>query len=144
MSIWPFKKQRDVNQLIFDCAEYRRPEDQKELITLLLRTELFAPVVSGAPNLPDGTRHVVGANDSIQLMTARLGNLNCVAFFTDQSDTRLRHPCISMGGEEAMRMVLKAKADGIAIQNNKTSYFGLDAQGIREALIPKTTERSAQ
>ena len=31
-------------------------------------------------------------------------------------------------------MVLKAKADGIAIQNNKTSYFGLDAQGIRDAL----------
>ena|ERR1051325_1311105 len=134
MSIWPFKKQRDVNQLIFDCAEYSRPADQKELIALLLRTELYAPVVSGAPNLLNGTRYVVGANDSIQLATARLGNLNCVAFFTDRSDTRLQHPSISMTGEEAMRMVLKAKADGIAIQNNKTSYFGLDAQGIRDAL----------
>jgi hypothetical protein len=39
-----------------------------------------------------------------------------------------------MTGEEAMRMVLKAKADGIMIQNTKTSYFGLDAQGIRDAL----------
>ncbi len=133
MSIWPFKKQRDVNQLIFDCAEYHHPADRKELIAVLMRTELFSPVVSGAPNVPNGTRHVVGANDSIQLATARLGDLNCVAFFADRSDVRLRHPCISMSGEEAMRMVLKARADGIAIQS-KTSYFGLDAQGIRKAL----------
>jgi hypothetical protein len=134
VSIWPFKKQRDVNQLIFDCAEFRRPADQRELIALLLRTELFAPVVSGAPNLPNGSQHVVGAGDSIQLATARLGSLNCVAFFTNRSDARLAHPCASMTGEEAMRMVLKAKADGIMIQNTKTSYFGLDAQGIRDAL----------
>ncbi len=33
-----------------------------------------------------------------------------------------------------MKMVLKTDADGIVIQNNTTSYFGLDAQGIREAL----------
>ena len=134
IGFWPFKKQRDINQLIFDYAEYHRPRDRDELIALLMRTELFAPVISGAPDLPNGTRYVVGANDSIQLMTARLGNLNCVAFFTDQSDTRLQPPFISMTGEEAMRMVLEAKADGIAIQNNKTSYFGLDAQGIRKAL----------
>ena len=131
MSIWPFKKQRDVNQLIFDCAEYHHPADRKELIAVLMRTELFSPVVSGAPVVR--TRHDDGAKHSIQPATARLCDLNCVAFLADRSDVRLRHPCISMSGEEAMRMVLKARADGIAIQS-KTSYFGLDAQGIRKAL----------
>jgi len=132
--MWPFKQNRDVNQLIFDYAEHRRPADLRELIVLLRQTELFAPVVSGAPNAPSGTKYVVSADDAIQLQTARLGNLNCVAFYTDRSDARLQHPCVSMTGEEALSMVLRANADGIAIQNNKTSYFGLDAQGIREAL----------
>lgn len=134
MNIWPFKKQRDVNQLIFDCAEYRRPADQKELVALLMRTELFAPVLSGAPSLSNGVRHIVSTDDAIQIATARIGSLNCVAFYTDRSDARLSHPCISMSGDEAMRMTLKAKADGIVIQNTKTSYFGLDAQGIRDVL----------
>jgi len=132
--MWPFKQNRDVDQLIFDYAEHRRPADMRELIALLRQTELFAPVVSGAPSVPSGTKYVAGAHDAIQLRTARLGNLNCVAFYTHRSDARLQHPCVSMNGEEAMRMVLKANADGIAIQNNKTSYFGLDAQGIREAI----------
>jgi hypothetical protein len=132
--MWPFKKERDINQLIFDCAEYKKAADTKQLTECLMRAELFAPVASGAPNVPDGTRYLVGSNDSIQLSTARIGDLNCVAFYTDRNDSRLRRPFISMTGKEAMQMVLKANADGMAIQNNKASYFGFNAQGIREAL----------
>ena len=132
--MWPFKKKRDINQLIFDCAEYRRAADMQELIACLLHTELFAPVASGLPVLPNGTRYLVGANDSIKLFTARIGNLSCVAFYTDRSDVRLQHPCISLTGEEAMRMILEANADGIGIQNNKTSHCGFDRQRIREIL----------
>jgi len=132
--MWPFKKKRDVNQLIFDCAEYHRSADMEELIACLMHTELFAAVASGLPVLPNGTRYLVGENDSIKLFTAGIGNLVCVAFYTDRSDVRLRHPCISLTGKEAMEMVLKANADGIAIQNNKNSHCGFDAQTIREML----------
>jgi len=132
--MWPFKRKRDINQLIFDCAEHRRSADAQELIACLMHTELFAPIASGAPNLPDGTRYVVGANDSIRIFSAQLGNLSCMAFYTDRNDVRVRRPYLSMTGIEAMKMVLKANAGGILIQNNKTAYFGLDAQGIREAL----------
>jgi hypothetical protein len=96
--MWPFKRRRNVNQLIFDYAEYRRPADIKELVSVLRQTEFFASVVSGAPNLANGTRYVTGAADAIQLSTARLGNLNCVAFYTDRSDPRLQYPCVSMTG----------------------------------------------
>lgn len=128
------QKQRDVDQLIFDCAEYHRPADQKELIALLRSTELFAPVRSAEPKLPIGVSYIVRADDTIQIATARIGSLNCVVFFTNRNDARLSQPCLSMSGDEAMRMALKAKADGIVIQNSKTSYFGLDAQGIQDAL----------
>ena len=140
MTIWPFKKprdlkqERDLNQLIFDYAEYQRPADKRELIALLKRTELFALLATDAPQVPNGTRYVTGPNDSIALKTAQLGDLHCTAFFTDRSiDPRLQQGCISMNGEEALRMVLKAGADGIVVQG-RTSYFGLDAQGIRDAL----------
>jgi len=136
VNIWPFKKKRDVNQLMFDCAEYHRPADRRELVALLMRTELFAPACSGLPDLPNGTRHTTGPDDSLQLMMARVGDLSCVAFYTDKSKTPSHLGCISLTGEEAMRMVLKSKADGITIQNNKESptYFALDAQAIRHAL----------
>jgi hypothetical protein len=39
-----------------------------------------------------------------------------------------------MNGREAMEMVLNANADGMVIQINQSSYFGLNAQGIRNAL----------
>jgi hypothetical protein len=134
--MWPFtkpKKPRDVNQLIFDCAEYHRPKDTQELIACLMRTELFAAVSDG-PNLPNGTRYLVGPNDKMKVAACKIGNLHCVAFYTDRIDTRLRHPCIGLTGEEVMRMVLKSDADGFVVQNNKNSYFGLERQGIRDAL----------
>src|SRR5262245_38529651 len=115
--MWPFKRKRNINQLIFDYAEHRRSADTQELIACLMHTELFAPIASGAPNLPDGTRYVVSAADSIQVFSVQLGDLRCIAFYTDRSDDRLRGACLSMTGAEAMRMVLKTDADGIVIQN---------------------------
>jgi len=106
----------------------------RELITLLRHTELFAQVLGGAPNLPNGTQHVVGPNENIQIATGQINGLNPVAFFVDPKDSRLRRPFLSMSGLEAMKMVLKMNADGIVIQNNKNSHFGLNAQGVREAL----------
>jgi len=136
MSIWPFNKrvQRDVDQLIFDCAEHHRPSDQKELIARLMHTVLFAPVASGAPNLPEGTRHVVREDDAIRLFTVPVGNLNCLAFYTSRAAAPRDCSSISMSGKAAMRMVLQVKADGISTQNSRNSYLALDAQSIRHAL----------
>src|SRR5262245_58535435 len=79
-----------------------RPADRKELIALLKRSELFALLATDAPHLPNGTRYVTGPEDSIALKTAQLGDLYCVAFFTDRSiDPRLQQGCVSMNGEEA-------------------------------------------
>jgi hypothetical protein len=79
---WLFKKKRDINQLIFDCAEHRNAEDERELVALVMEAELFAPVIIGARNVPDETRYVVGPHDVIGLGTARLGELNMTLFYT--------------------------------------------------------------
>jgi len=100
MPLWPFKKPRDLNQLIFDYAEHQRPADKKELVALLKRTELFAPLASDVSHIPPGKPYVIGPDDSIGLKTAQLGGLICVVFFTDRSDPRLQGPCASMNGEE--------------------------------------------
>src|SRR5262245_418377 len=97
--MWPFKmRPRDFNALIFDYAEYHRPADLRELIARLKQIELFAQVISGAPNLPDGTQHVVGQNDKIQIQTVKIGGRNLVAFYVDAADARLRRPFVSMNG----------------------------------------------
>ena len=141
VDFWPFRE-RDVNELMYDCVEYGRPTDKQKLVALLMNAELFSPVFSGPPDLPNGTRDTVSPGGSIRLTSVRVGEWVCVPFYTDRSKAPQHLRLISMTGEEAMRMVLKMEAGGISIQNNKKSpsCYTLSAQGIREVLASISTD----
>lgn len=86
------------------------------------------------PLLPPGTKYVTKAEDRVRIRTVTISGLKLVLFYTAKSDSRLGPSFISMSGREAFAMTLKSGEEGIAIQNSKTSWFGLNRQGITDAL----------
>ncbi|MDX2111884.1 MAG: hypothetical protein SFY80_16770 [Verrucomicrobiota bacterium] len=131
--MWPFTD-KDLDSLIYDYAEKKRPGDMRKLLKLLACAELFAPVISGLPDNPVGMKYIVGAGDRIQIRTVEVSGLKLVLFYTSKTDARLGTSFISMTGREAFEMVIKAEEGGIAVQNARTSWFGLDRQGVLDAI----------
>src|SRR6202043_1790478 len=105
----PKPDRRDMDQLIFDLAEHgNRPADLSELYRRMAGIEVFAKVLSANFPLQNGTRHIVGPGQNLQIQSASLPTgQNMAQFFVDKADPRLRPQFVGMSPREACEMVLK-------------------------------------
>jgi hypothetical protein len=129
MSFRIFGDRRDINQVIFDIAQYNRPRDHRRLFELLRDRKLFASIASSNVPLEDGRQFIVAAGDNIQLRTGSLPNgMSCVVFYVDRSDSRLGPQSAAMTAREAFEMVLKTQLDALLIQNAQNSWVAFPRQ----------------
>ena len=119
--------ERDINQLIYDYAEYGRQRDYARIIKKLPSLTLYSSVRS--TNLPiyHGMQHVTKPGDQIAIQAA---NVPCcgkmVLFFADRRNPRLGSPYIGTPFPEACKMsMLSPDSAGVMIYNDKESYIGL-------------------
>ena len=123
----PSPDERDVNQLIFDLAEYgNRRADVQELYRRLPSMELFAKVLeANFPIETSGTEHVIGSDEKLGIQAASLpSGQTVVQFFVDRSDPRLQPEYVSMRPREACEMVLKMdNLDGLMLCNPTDSWI---------------------
>ena len=118
-----FKDKRDIDQLIFDIAEHKRPRDHKRLFQLLQGRELFTSVASSNIPFEDGKSITVKAGDVINLKTAKLPNgMVGIVFFIHRGDSRLGEPYAGFAVRDALDMVIKTNADAMLIQNEGDSW----------------------
>ncbi len=124
-----FGDRRDINQVIFDIAQYHRPRDHQRLFKLLSDRELFVSIASSNIPLEDGRRLIVASDDSIQLRTGSLPNgMACAVFYVDRSDSRLGPRYAAMTAREAFEMVSKTPLDALLIQNAQDSWVAFPRQ----------------
>ncbi|HEX8463333.1 MAG TPA: hypothetical protein VF627_01830 [Abditibacterium sp.] len=116
---------RNLNQLIFDFAEYQRVDDMKMIYRRLSELELFAPALS-ANFILNGERTVIEAGMELKVPTVQIQGLLFAAFFVNKTDPRLGDRFISMNIVEAFGMIEKTNhLTGVAFYNDKESFFGI-------------------
>lgn len=118
-----FKDRRDINQVIFDIAESKRPRDHRRLFELLRGRELFTSIASSNVPFENGQRITVGSGDSIQLETGMLPTgVSCAVFYVDRADSRLGRSYAGLAAGEAFEMVSKSDLGALLIQNSQNSW----------------------
>jgi hypothetical protein len=123
------KDSPDIDQVIYDIAEFSRPRDRERLFELLRGRELFMPVASSTVPPEDGRQVVVGPGDQIKVNMAKLPNgMTCVVLFVDRQDSRLGPRCAGITVPEALDMVLKTSVDALLIQNSGNSWVAFPKQ----------------
>lgn len=124
-----FGDRRDINQVIFDIAQYHRPRDHRRLFKLLRDRELFASIASSSVPVEDGRQLIVAAGDNIQLKTGSLSNgMACAVFYVDRNDPRLGPRYSGMAACEAFKMVSETQLDALLIQNAQDSWVAFPRQ----------------
>src|SRR5262245_56464600 len=114
------KDDRDIDRVIFDFAEHRRPRDRQRLLELLRGREIFASVAASSVPFEDGREIVVGENDVIQLRTGALPNgMTCVIFYVDRGDRRLGPNYVGVVASDAFEMASRMKEEALLIQNSQ-------------------------
>lgn len=130
-------EKRDINQLVFDLAEYgNRARDVQELYRRLGSMKLFAKVVyANTSPLPEG-RHVVQKGETIKLLAATLpGGQRMARFHVDKSDPRLQPDFVGVSAREAFEMVLATEQlDGLMLCNPRDSWFAMLKEEIERLL----------
>jgi len=119
---------RDLDQLIFDLAEYgNRPPDIAEFYRRLPELSLFAKVVSANFSFKDGVQYQTGPGDNLKTSAVSLPSGHVLAeFFVDQADPRLGSRSIGMSSQEALEMVLKiGELHGLIVRNSNDSWIAL-------------------
>ena len=131
-----FRDKRDIDQVVFDVAERRRPRDSRRLFELLRGRELFSPVASSNVPFVDGGRLTVQEGDDIKLKTGKLPNgMSCVVLYVHRHDSRLAAPYIGITMPDALDMVAKMEIDSLLIQGGRESWVAFpkgDVPGIRK------------
>jgi len=127
---------RDLDQLIFDIAEYQRNEDYEEFYARIMSHRFYLSLLSPVDSsVPRGERIVVRADSGMRTRCAEIQGLKLVLFFTTATDARLGEHYAEIEGSEALRMALRSDhTDGALFQNNRSSWVGLDKQKISHVL----------
>ncbi len=130
------KPPRDINELIHEIADRKRPLDYDELFRRLPALKLYFPVSASAiDNLPRGTPLQVGKDSALRAATAAVNGKTFVLLYASRSDKRLGEHYAEIEGMEALRMVMRiASADGLAIQAEGTAWVAMDKKKIGSAL----------
>ncbi|MEZ4661488.1 MAG: hypothetical protein R2911_28390 [Caldilineaceae bacterium] len=119
--------ERDINQLIYDYAEYGRRRDYARIIKKLPLLTLYSTVRSTNAPIYHGMQHVTQPGDQIAIQAVNVpGYGKMVLFFADQRNPRLGSPYIGTPFAEACKMsMLAPDSVGVMIYNDKESYIGL-------------------
>jgi hypothetical protein len=135
------KDERDIDQLIYDIAEYQRTKDYEILYKLMTETIFFCPVDSESiKNIPQGEKYITKSADKIKTYFVEMNGLKLIPFYTSNNDERLKTSYFEIDGIDALKMVLESKGiSGLLIQNNKNSWVGFDEQKIRWILSKHKT-----
>lgn len=128
---WFWKKgKKDINQLIFDIAEYSRDSDREELYRRLAGLELYAPAIDMNFTAQNGEKLVVRDGMRVHIPTMEIQGYQLAVFFVDKADHRLGPRFVSMSVGEAFAMVENSDLGGIVFYNNRESYFGIPRETI--------------
>lgn len=130
------RERRDINSLIFDLAEYKRPRDQELLLRMLWDKEIYSPIISSNVEFPDGIGTQVRLGQAIMLPTAWIQNgMSMVRFYANKDDPRLSYKFIGQKLEDAFNMIMESSnLDGIMIVNRQNSWVALEKAEIRKLL----------
>lgn len=128
--MWPWKKkqpqERDIDQLIFDIAEYGRATDVDEILMRLRVGEIYSPFLETNVELPSGGRLTVKEGMQIRVPTADMGGVRVFVFFVHQDDQRLGARYGGLSLAEAFAMIEKTPhIQRLVIYNRNISYFGV-------------------
>ncbi len=134
-----FKKaedKRDIDQLIYDIAEYQRAKDFEILYKIMTATKFFCPVdAETVKNIPQGEKYVTNSDDQIKITQVEMNGLRFISFYTSNSAEGLRNSYLEIDGLDALEMTLKSEGiSGLIIQNKENSWFGFDKQKIKSIL----------
>ncbi len=129
--------QRDIEQVIFDVAEFNRESDFDMLYALLKERHLFLPAVrdtipaAATPGQPYQTT----ANDRLTLKNVAGPDGRALVFAaTTQSSPLLASGFVGMDWQDILEMALKLEdVHGVLVQG-KTSWVAFDKQRIRRIL----------
>lgn len=131
------KNKRDIEQVIFDVAEYQKDEDFHQLYKLLDGREVFVPVdtttipVGAKP----GEKYVTKPTDQLKIKNV-IGpnNQPLVPAATINSCTILKDGCVGMNWSDFLNMVLKVEGVYGALLQGETSWVGFDIKRIKYIL----------
>jgi hypothetical protein len=125
----PTKDLRDIEQIIFDVAEYNKDEDFHRLYELMIGRELFLPVDPDTlpGNSKPGDKVVTDSSMQIKVKNVQAPNGDTlVPCATLESSQLVKDGYIGMDWFGFLEMVLKIpEASGVLIQG-KTSWVGFD------------------
>ncbi len=116
----------ELDDLIYQIAEYNRDEDVMQFYKLLRKSEIFSSI--------EKRSHL--NEDKIQFPYTLVNNNKLVMFYTQPDDPRLSRPYAGMPGNKALEMVLKvAEVDGMIIQSHKRdAWFAMTKPQIANIL----------
>jgi hypothetical protein len=127
----------DLEQLIYDIAEFQRDTDFQRLYSDMVKREVFLPVVPGTlpPSMPSGIRYVTGPDDQIPIRIATAPDKRPLVMVATQSThPSLRQSYVGIQWVDVMQLSLKLENNfGILLQG-KTSWVTFDEQRIRHVL----------
>jgi hypothetical protein len=127
LSAQPESTQRDINQLIFDYAEYRRDRDECEIYQRLSSWNLYCIVASSnfEPAI-SGQQIAIDAGMDLQLRSVTNGSFDLLLCFVDRNDPRLGDRYVMMTLPDIFDAIEKMNGlHGVLIYNNKESFFGI-------------------
>ena len=128
---------RDIDRLIFDIAEQRRPRDFRLLYQRLRDMPLFAPVIdSTVADTPAGTPHVVQPNEKITLPVPTLpSGGRFTPFCVADDDPRLTLRYARFTARAAFeRTLADPDLDGLLLQNRGISWVALPRRNLKRLL----------
>lgn len=130
---WFKKEERDIDQLIFDIAEYQRKKDYKVFYRLIKETKLYCYVdPESIKNIPQGEKYTTKSTDNVKTTYAQINGMKLIVFFTFKNDERLKNSYFEIDGIDALEMALKSEeTSGLLIQNKNISWVGFDKEQIR-------------
>lgn len=133
----PKNDSRDIEQVIFDVAEYNKDEDYHRLYELLIDRALFLPV--DPESIPKG--HEPGSrivtDPSMQIRVRYVQGPNgetLVPCATLETAPMVRAGYIGMDWFEYLEMVLRVPSASGALIQGKTSWVGFDQERIQYIL----------
>jgi hypothetical protein len=127
-----FRKQRSLDELIFEIAEHHRDVDLDEFCTRMQSHLFYLPLVTPLSG-PPGSTVVVG--NEVRAKHTVMQGMKLVVFFTTDKHPNLGAAFAGIDGAEALRMTARApELDGALFQNANASWVGLDKQRCRHVL----------
>jgi hypothetical protein len=127
LSSQPKSTQRDINQLIFDYAEYRRDSDERDIYQRLSSLNLYCIVASSNfEPARSGQQITIEAGMDLQLRFVKNGSLDLLLCFVDRNDSRLGERYVMMTLPDLFDAIEKmSDVHGVVLYNNKESFFGI-------------------